>query len=84
MYIYAYIHIYIRTYIYIHVHTAHIHTYTFIHCYRYLHCAGGFLNHDDAGNVTPEHIVAKGAPMVAFVANKVCLILCRVYIYIYV
>jgi len=31
---------------------------------------GGFLNHADEGNVTPEHIVAKGAPMVAFVANK--------------
>lgn len=31
---------------------------------------GAFLNHSDTGNVTPEHIVAKGAPMVAFVANK--------------
>jgi len=33
---------------------------------------GGFLNHaePDVANTTPEHIVAKGAPMVAFVANR--------------
>mmetsp|Transcript_28014 Transcript_28014/g.66594 ORF Transcript_28014/g.66594 Transcript_28014/m.66594 type:complete len:470 (+) Transcript_28014:23-1432(+) len=31
---------------------------------------GAYLNHSDSGNVTPEHIVAKGAPMAVFVANR--------------
>ena len=50
-----------------HAHThARTHTHTHTHTHRSF---GGFLNHSATGNTTPEHIVAKGAPMVAFVAN---------------
>ena len=45
-----------------------IHTHSLSHTHTH-RSFGGFLNHSATGNTTPEHIVAKGAPMVAFVAN---------------